>query len=110
MKVSNANKLMNVIRAFQKLNPQMNLTTALTLLEVGKGRGVSGRDIEAALNVGNAVASRNLLKMMKKLPDGSTGWDLVERREDPADRRNTLSYPNENLSRFLAHIEHLMEE
>jgi DNA-binding MarR family transcriptional regulator len=110
MNIQTINKLMQVLKAFQKLNPQMNLTMAQTLLEVGKGRGVSGRDIEAALDVGNAVASRNLLKMMKDMPDGKKGWDLVDCKEDPTDRRNTLRFPNENLKRFLAHLEHIIED
>lgn len=88
----------------------MNLTTALVLLEVGKGKGVSGRDIEAALDVGNTVASRNLLRLMKKLPDGSSGLDFVETMEDPTDRRNTLRFPNANMKKFLARLEHIMEE
>ena len=104
------NKMQSLLRAFQKFDASMPIPVALTMLEVAKGDGVTGRDLEARLDMSNATVSRNLLKMHDLRPDGNRGWDLLVNKEDPSDRRGTMRYPNDNLKKFIMQLEAIMEE
>lgn len=104
MKAHNATKLIRILEEFQKLNQNMNLRMAQTILEVGKGGGVTGRDIEAALGVSSSVASRNLVR----LENVNGGWNLV-RTERDADGKSNIRYPNAEMTKFLAKVEHILD-
>lgn len=108
MKVQNATKLIRILQEFQRLNKNMNIPMALTMLEVGKGKGSTGRDIEAATRVSSSVASRNLMRLEKIAADGKAGWDLVDVVKDQ-DGKSSVRYPNDEMKKFLSTIEYILE-
>lgn len=80
----------------------------LTLLEVARGNGVTGRDIEVVLDTNSTTAARMLRLFDKVQSNGKPGLDLVEARIDPTDYRAKLRYLNKNGEALIARVdEHL---
>lgn len=92
MKEQKINSLMNVLREFKALNPKMNMDMALTFLEVAKNRGVTGRDIEVALDTNSTTAARMLRLFDRIQANGAEGLDMVEARIDPTEYRSKLRF------------------
>lgn len=87
MKLTDIEKLIQLIEEFRKMNPDMQAQTMLTLLYAAKleGRpdGVSVKDIEKALLVSTASASRNVSNLTEEGIKKQGGLGLLETAEDP---------------------------
>lgn len=108
MKATDIARLQEFINVLRELYPDMSLNMVLTLLEVAKGHGVSGRDIEKVCSVSQAAASRNLRFLDTWQRAGKEGLDLVEVRNDPLDYRNKLRYLNANGEALMKRLEETM--
>ena len=80
-------RLENVLEEFRKLDPEMPMQTALSLLFVyrqqGNGTEVSIKDIAEAIGMSAAAASRNVSRLCKVGVKQQQGHGLVETFEDP---------------------------
>jgi DNA-binding MarR family transcriptional regulator len=81
------NKLERILQEFRKLDPEMPMQTALTLLFVYRQQdnqnGVSIKDIANAIGMSSAAASRNVSRLSKVGVKQQLGHGLVETFEDP---------------------------
>lgn len=90
------NLVVEELNTFGKLDPNMQLQTMLVFLTVARRGQCTQKDIELELGLTNASASRNVsywteLKIWPKGEDEAiAGMGLIERIEDPRDRRYKL--------------------
>ncbi|WP_415884753.1 hypothetical protein ACMXYO_08750 [Neptuniibacter sp. QD37_6] len=87
----------------------MNLDMVITLLEVAKGHGITGRDIEEVLDTNSTTAARMLRLFDRIQANGKEGLDLVEARISPADYRAKLRFLNADGEAFMARVGELLE-
>ena len=100
--------LLDALLLFREYSPDITLATVLTFLEVSKGDGVSGRDIEKALDTNSASAAR-MLRYFDKIKTGTNeGLDMLDVRIDPHDYRSKTRYLNKKgevlLDKVLANL------
>ena len=80
-------RLENVLEEFRKLDPEMPMQTALTLLFVYRQQDndteASIKDIAEAIGMSAAAASRNVSRLSKVGVKQQQGHGLVETFEDP---------------------------
>lgn len=95
MKKVQINQIMTFLQVFRELNPDINVTTIMAFFEVAKGDGVTGRDLEVALDLNHATAAR-MLKYYDTIRNGKAqaGLGLFEVRLDPVDYRSKTRYLN----------------
>ena len=60
MKKKDIQTLISVLENFREIDPGMNINMMLTFLEVARSGGVTGRSLEAALDLPQATAARML--------------------------------------------------
>jgi DNA-binding MarR family transcriptional regulator len=81
------NKLERILEEFRKLDPEMPMQTAMTLLFVAQNQdaqdGVSIKMVAEALGISSAAASRNVSRLSKVGVKQQIGHGLVETFEDP---------------------------
>jgi len=104
MKDTTLKHLTAFLKELRALNPEMNVTMALTFLEVAKGNGVTGRDIEEALDLNHTTAARMLKYFDKIQREGRAGFDMFEARLDPVDYRAKRRFLNKNGEAFLRRL------
>jgi DNA-binding MarR family transcriptional regulator len=93
MRISQINKLQDAVKVLRDVHGEMTVNQILALLEVAKGNGVTGRDIEAACDLKQSTASRIIRQLDAVQQSGKgAGLNLVEARLDPRDYRNRLRY------------------
>ncbi|MBL4706514.1 MAG: hypothetical protein JKY54_18440 [Flavobacteriales bacterium] len=108
-------KLQQVIREFEELRVSSNcshtvtIDLMLTILEVGKGNGVTGRDVEELLGISQSKAMRTMDVLRKEKRNGGRGFDLIKEKKDPTNHRAIVRLPNARLKAFMekinAHLE-----
>ncbi|WP_432473753.1 hypothetical protein [Amphritea sp. HPY] len=101
MKTQTINNLTAMLTELRALDPEMNVGMILTLLEVARGNGVTGRDIESLLDTNSTTAARMLRLFDRVRANGKPGLDLVEARIDPTEYRSKLRYLNKEGEEFM---------
>lgn len=80
-------KIEKMLKEFRKLDPEMPMQTALTLITVAKNQqkqnGVSIKELSDILGISGAAASRNVSKLSTVGVKQQKGLALVESYEDP---------------------------
>lgn len=105
MKEVQINRLMDALKVMRDLNSDMNINMVLTMLEVAKGRGVTGRDLEGALDLKHATAARMLRYFDRWQTAGKPGLDLVRVELDPMDYKSKLRLLNDNGEALVAKLD-----
>lgn len=82
-----ARRLLRAIQEFRKLDPDMQLPMAATLLIVALRDGVSRTEVMHELNVAGSTATRNLMGLMAEGRLGRKGHGLISQRVNPDERR-----------------------
>jgi DNA-binding MarR family transcriptional regulator len=85
-----ANTLRAELEEFQKINPEVNVTAMLIFLFIAQRGITTQKDIEVSLGLTNATASRGVSWWCDVKRHGKEGAGMVERMEDPRDRRYKL--------------------
>lgn len=110
MNTRKINKQIAFLKAFRDMNQDMNLTMVISFLELAKDQGITGRDLEAALDIPSATAARTLRLFDKQQSNGKPGYDMVEARLDPTDYRNKLRHLNAKGKAFLAELDDILSD
>ena len=81
-------KVSKILEEFRKLDPEMPMQTALSLVSVymyqNNTNGLSIKELSQILGVSTAAASRNISKLSKiGAKNQQNGLNLVETTEDP---------------------------
>lgn len=82
-----ARRLLAAIQEFRKLDPDMQLPMAASLLIVALKDGVSRTEVMEDLGVAGSTATRNLMGLMEEGRLGRPGHGLVSQRVNPEERR-----------------------
>ena len=96
MKKKDIQTLISVLENFREIDPGMNINMMLTFLEVARSGGVTGRSLEAALDLPQATAARMLRYFDRLQKEGKPGLDLFRVELDPLDYKAKLRYLNED--------------
>ncbi|MCI4664098.1 MAG: MarR family winged helix-turn-helix transcriptional regulator [Neomegalonema sp.] len=80
-------RLLAAIQEYRKLDPDMQLPMAASLLIVALKDGVSRTEVMEDLNVAGSTATRNLMGLMAEGRLGRPGHGLVSQRVNPDERR-----------------------
>lgn len=81
---------LNVAESFAELDTTMQVSNMLTFLYVAKRGVCSQKDIELALGLSNAAASRNIGYWTDRKRYGVAGQGFIHREMDPRDNRQKL--------------------
>lgn len=79
--------LVKQLETFASLDPEMQIPAMLAFLYVAHRGRCSQKDLEVALGFSNAAASRNVSYWTERRFDRKPGHGLMDRIEDPFDRR-----------------------
>jgi DNA-binding MarR family transcriptional regulator len=79
--------LFELVKDFNQLAPDMQVSTILTLLFIAQRGQCNQRDIEVELGMTNAAASRNVSYWTDMKNRDQIGFGFVQRIEDKRDRR-----------------------
>lgn len=82
-----ARRLLAAIEELRKLDPDMQLPMAASLLMVALKEDISRTEVMRALDVAGSTATRNLMGLMSTGRLGRAGHGLVEQRVNPDERR-----------------------
>lgn len=82
-----AQRLLAAIQEFRKLDPDMQLPMAASLLIVALNDGISRTEVMEELEVAGSTATRNLMGLMAEGRLGRPGHGLVSQRVNPDERR-----------------------
>lgn len=99
-----------VVEEFRRLDPGMESQQMALFLAVASsadGGPITMKDLRERLELSNASASRNIAALSKWHRLGRPGLDLLEQKENPADRRYkiiTLSAKGRALARRITEI------
>ena len=103
-----------VLEEFRKLDPEMPMQTAMTLILTSrhqdKDGGVSIKDLANLLGVSTAAASRNVAKLSKYGNKAKQGLNLVETFEDPQFRVRKYVRITAQGNRVLNAIKEIIED
>jgi len=116
MSVSNLMKIQRIVKEVENIREESrskNIVTTdlmLIILEIAKGNGVTGRDIEDLLGIGASKAQRLLDSLRDEQRSGARGYGLVEERPCPVDYRSIKRYPNARLQQLVKHIDEVMAD
>ena len=83
-------QLMAALGEFRKLDPDMQMPMATTLLLVALNDGIGRSDVVKTLNVAGSTASRNLTGLMRQGRLGRPGHGLIVQRVHPDERRRRM--------------------
>ena len=83
-------RLFRAVEQFTSVNPEVNATAILIFLFVAQRGTTTQKDIEVALGLNNATASRGVSWWCDVKRYGQRGAGFLEREEDPRDRRYRL--------------------
>jgi len=73
------------IEEFRKIDPEIQMHTALMLLLIARKPGLNLKDLVTATGLGKSAVSRNIASLSKEYGKG-----LITYAEDPLDRRNKV--------------------
>lgn len=85
--IRHVERLVAALEEFRKLDPDMQMPMAATLLLVALDDGISRTEVMRRLNVAGSTASRNLTGLMDRARHGRPGHGLVAQRVNPQERR-----------------------
>ena len=91
----------DALREFQKLDPEMQIPAMYTFLYVALNGPCNQRAVEEAVGISGASASRNISYWCVIRKRGVPGLGMLERYEDPDDRRNNVIRLTPKGKRFL---------
>lgn len=103
-----ATDLIYVIEEFRHLDSEMPAQTMLTFLHVLQKPDIMLVELAEKMGVSNAAVSRNLSKLARWQKMGKPGLDLVERVENPANRREKNVSITKKGERFAQRLEKLL--
>ena len=83
-------QLIEALRAFKNLNPDMPVAQALSLLLIARNEGTSLKDLAERAEVGMASASRYVASFGKATKSRPKAPSLVSAVEDPEERRKKI--------------------
>lgn len=106
--VKAAKHFLAFIEVIRKIDPEMQMQTALVLLFVMIKPGRSMRELEQVTGLATSSISRNVAALGKIHRKGVPGHDLLLTKEDPMDRRVKLVYPTARGRRVFSEIMELM--
>lgn len=103
-------QLFDAIQVFRDLDPNINVLTMLTALEVArKGEnGVSVKNLEPLLQCSNAASSRNLAVLEQKSPRNPKGFGLAQPILDPSDPKGKLRIPTKEMDVLVEKLMHAL--
>lgn len=81
---------LNLAESFAELDTTMQISNMLTFLYVARRGVCSQKDIELALGLSNAAASRNISYWCERKRYGVEGHGFIHREMDPKDNRQKL--------------------
>lgn len=81
------NVLINLMEEFAEIDPTISMPSILTFLYIARRGKVLQKDIELALGLSGAAASRNISYWTDMKFRDKPGKGFVERYEDPMNRR-----------------------
>lgn len=84
------NELSRGMEHFHKLNPTMQVSTMLVFLYIASKGVTNQQDIEMSLGLTGGTTSRNVSYWTDTKEFGVDGMGMVERFEDPRDRRHKI--------------------
>lgn len=85
--VQRAERLLEVLQEFRKLDSDMQMPMAATLMLVALNDGISRTEVMNHLGVAGSTATRNLMGLMGQGRLGRPGHGLVDQRVNPEERR-----------------------
>lgn len=109
--VSKLKKIFDVIEVFRALDPNINVLTIQTIIEVARkgDAGTSVKGLEKLLGCSGAAASRNLLSLEPKSDLNPKGHGLALPEFDPLDRKAKLRVPSKEMPAFVAKLLHALD-
>jgi DNA-binding MarR family transcriptional regulator len=105
-------QLSHALEAFRVLDPEIQAQMVLTFLYVASAppnEPISMRELQNKLGIASSSTSRNISALSAENRVGEPGHDLVEKREDPNDRRNNLVRLTAKGRTFAARITDLLK-
>lgn len=101
---ASAQFLLRALDEFRKFSADMSIQTVATFLAVASKPGISAKDLEQILGLGQTTASRNILLLSAGPSPTVKGLDLVETRPDELDRRIKRAHLTAKGRRVLASL------
>ena len=86
------NKILRVLEELRKIDPEMQLQMAATLILVANKQGITMKELSKTLGISQASCSRNVAALSKWHRLNKPGHDLVYASEDPAERRRKIVF------------------
>jgi DNA-binding MarR family transcriptional regulator len=103
-----------VLEEFRKLDPEMPMQTAMTLILTSRHQdkqdGLSIKDLAEMLGVSTASASRNVAKLTQHGTKSRDGLQLIESFEDPVFRVRKCVRITARGNRFLNSLKEIIED
>lgn len=81
---------LNLAESFAQIDTTMQVSNMLTFLYVARRGVCTQKDIELALGLSNAAASRNVSYWTERKRYGVEGRGFIQRELDPKDQRHKL--------------------
>ena len=89
-----------LIETFRELDPEMQAQIMLVFLTIGRHSATSQRDLQLELNMTDGSTSRAVAYWSELRFDKKPGQNMIERYEDPRDRRYKMVRLNAKGRRF----------
>lgn len=102
-------KLLMLLEELRKLDPEMQLQMAATLVLVAKKEGITMKEMSDRLGISQASCSRNVAALSRWHRLNRAGHDLVIATEDPAERRRKVVFLTPKGKRVMNSLLSLLE-
>lgn len=110
----NLRRALLLVEEFRKINPEMQMQTALAFLIIGEAGedGIPMLELQKDMGVASSTTSRNVstLSDVHWRDPKKPGLGLIDRHEDPNDRRNKIVRLSAKGRRVLTTINAIMEK
>lgn len=83
-------KILMIFNKFRELEPEMSIHQAACFMLIAKFEGLSMKELGDKLGIAQSSTSRNVAALSKWHRLNREGLDLVEAKEDPAERRRKI--------------------
>jgi len=83
-------RVVDIIEELRKLSPEMQIQTAMTLLQVGLEPGITMKRLCEKVGISQASISRNVAILGDGLRPEKPGFKLLTAKEDPYERRRKI--------------------
>lgn len=92
MKKATIFKGIEVLKALRDIDAEMPIQTASVFFRVALQPGITMKELSELENISQSSCSRNVAALSKWHRLNKLGYDLVEAREDPAERRRKVVF------------------